>query len=682
MSNFKAFKDAVAGQFAIMQQHPLYRANVDKDKLWEAYLMNFPSGTNEVYRVRAEHDCSCCKNFVRSVGDVVAVIGGRIVSIWDAAVPGEAHYEHVSRALSAMVRNAPIKDKFLHYERSAGQDKSFEQLTEVGGVPRPQNADIKTWEHFFVNIAPVHLAKKDDIPTLLAKERESKNVLLRALTEIDAGTVDTVLELVAQGSLYRGDEHLFALNAFRELQKKFVATAAYDRDTFAWEVADTRVVPESVSRIRNTAIGTLLVDLAKGEDMESAVKSFEAKVAPANYRRPTSLVTKAMVDKARKDVEALGLTSALSRRHATKNDITVNNILFVDRSGAISAAPDAFGDLHVEDARKLGRVEEVNIEKFLADVLPGARSVEVLLENRHAPNLVSLIAPDDPTAGRMFKWDNLFSWSYNGEMADSIRERVKAAGGSVTGDLCCRLAWDYADDLDFHMLEPGKYSIFFPNKRRLSPCGGMLDLDANGGDGQRPDPAENIFYADRRKMAEGVYTLSVNNFARRSNGRGFTVEIEFDGQTHSIAHDKVLRTGDTTIVAKIKYDRKEGFSIVESLPGSQASKELWGLRTQAYHPVSMVMLSPNRWDDGPVGNKHYMFMVDGCVNGGEARGFFNEFLRQDLDKHRKVLEMVGGKLKVAGPEGQLSGLGFSSTARNSLVCRVRGSFTRVIKVAF
>ncbi len=429
MGNFKALKNAVAGQFAVMQQHPLYRSSVDKDELWTIYLGSFPTGTNEVYRERTEHDCSCCKNFVRTMGDVIAVIGGRIVSIWDAAVPGEPHYERVSRTLSQRVRSLPIRDKFLHYERSAGQDKSFEQLT-AGELPG--TTDVKTWEHFFVNIAPVHLAKKDDIPTLLAKERESKNMLLRALTEIDAGTVDTVLELIAQGSLYRGEEHLFALNAFRELQNRFAATAAEGRDAFAWEAAVDRATPESASRIRNTAIGTLLVDLAKGEDMESAVKSFEAKVAPANYRRPTSLVTKAMVDKARKDVEALGLTSALSRRHATKNDITVNNILFVDRSGAISAAPDAFGDLHVEDARKLGRVEEVNIEKFLADVLPGARSVEVLLENRHAPNLVSLIAPDDPTAGRMFKWDNLFSWSYNGEMADSIRERVKAAGGSCS----------------------------------------------------------------------------------------------------------------------------------------------------------------------------------------------------------------------------------------------------------
>jgi hypothetical protein len=31
---------------------------------------------------------------------------------------------------------------------------------------------------------------------------------------------------------------------------------------------------------------------------------------------------------------------------------------------------------------------------------------------------------------------------------------------------------------------------------------------------------------------------------------------------------------------------------------------------------------------------------------------------------------------------QLSGLGFSSTQRNSVLCRVSGSFSRVIKIVF
>lgn len=83
-----------------------------------------------------------------------------------------------------------------------------------------------------------------------------------------------------------------------------------------------------------------------------------------------------------------------------------------------------------------------------------------------------------------------------------------------------------------------------------------------------------------------------------------------------------------------------------------------------------------------MGNKHFFFMLDGCANETKARGFFNEFLRSDLDKHRKVIEMVGSKMLTDNSEKQLSGLGFSSTQKNSLFCKVTGSFTRVVNIVF
>ena len=94
------------------------------------------------------------------------------------------------------------------------------------------------------------------------------------------------------------------------------------------------------------------------------------------------------------------------------------------------------------------------------------------------------------------------------------------------------------------------------------------------------------------------------------------------------------------------------------------------------------MLSPNCWDLQKNGNLHYFFMLDRCLNDGKARGFFNEFLTQALDEHRKVFEMVGTKMKTEESTNQLSGLGFSSTQRNSLLCRVKGSFNRVVKINF
>lgn len=83
-----------------------------------------------------------------------------------------------------------------------------------------------------------------------------------------------------------------------------------------------------------------------------------------------------------------------------------------------------------------------------------------------------------------------------------------------------------------------------------------------------------------------------------------------------------------------------------------------------------------------VGNKHYFFILDGCKNPSPVRGFFNEYLRSELSQDRKTFEMLANKMKAPYSDNQLSGLGFSSTIRNSVICKVTGSFTRTIKVNF
>jgi hypothetical protein len=670
--NFEILKTAVAKQFDLMQKHPLYRVAIERDAIWESYLGSFPPGTNELYRERTEHDCACCRNFVKNIGNVVALINGKLESVWDVSVPAEPGYQVVADRLSSMVKDAPIANTFLHFEPTAGSKPNFEQLT----------TGVKRWEHFFVNINPKFVTKGADIPSALAVPRTAHDTLLRALETITTEAIDTVLDLIGQGSLYRGDDHKFAVNAFATKKREYDRLRV-SKDLFVW--TNLEGTPGSVSGIRNTSIGTLLVDLSEGKDIEQAVASFEAMVAPQNYKRPTALVSKAMIEKAKTKLNELGLTSALERRYATIDDLTINNILFANRQAKKVINGDVFDDLVASTsakAKSLDKIEEVTIEKFLSDILPRVDTIEVLLENRHSTNLVSLIAPVDPTAGSMFKWDNKFSWSYNGEMADSIKERVKQAGGSVEGDLCCRLAWDYTDDLDFHMHEPDGGHIYFSNRRSISRCGGMLDVDANGIDGNRPNPVENIFYANKAKMKEGIYRLVVNNFSRRSDGVGFEVEIEFGGQKLNFVYDKVLRGSSNVDVAKIKYTKVGGFEIVESMPSTQSSKTTWGLPTQTFHMVNVVMMSPNFWDEQGVGNKHYFFMLDGCTNDGTARGFFNEFLKEEMTPHRKVLEIVGSKMKVKESPHQLSGIGFSSTQKNTLTCRVKGSFTRTIKITF
>jgi hypothetical protein len=87
-------------------------------------------------------------------------------------------------------------------------------------------------------------------------------------------------------------------------------------------------------------------------------------------------VTKAMVAKAQATVAELGLTTALERRYATLDDITVRNILFADR--AVKRAMNVFEEISAGasvDVKKLGKVEEVSIAEFISKVLPTANSL-------------------------------------------------------------------------------------------------------------------------------------------------------------------------------------------------------------------------------------------------------------------------------------------------------------------
>lgn len=668
--DFSEIKLAVEKQFKRMTHHHLFRTGTDKDAMWTTYLTSFPEGSNPVFRKRTEHDCSCCRQFIRTIGNVVAVMDGKLTTIWDVKIADPA-YQAVASAMAEIVKSSEINNKFLHTEGNVGTDRNRED-TEHG---------VKTWEHFFLQVPNSRVVKGEEIGPKLSDSRATHDVLLRGLKELKLDAIKTTLELIDQNSLYRGEEHKFAVGTFHNLKVEFDKLPEPARDPFVWnKIGD---LAGSVSRLLNTSIGTLISDLSNGRDMESAVRVFESMVAPANYKRPTALVTKSMIENAKKTIGDLGLTSALERRFATLQDITVNNILYANRNAKTTMTGNVFDDITPKEKPKtFDKVEEVGIEKFLSDIVPKAETIELLVENRLTNHFVSLIAPTDPDAGLMFKWDNRFGWSYSGDFADSIRERVKKAGGNVTGDLCCRLAWFNRDDLDFHMVEPG-HEIYFMNKRQRSPSGGMLDVDMNAGSGETREPVENIYYESMRTMREGSYKLFVHQFAQRElKDIGFEVEIDIKGTLHRFSYDRAVKTNEKVIVAQFKYTRDGGVEILSSLPSRTVSKKVWNVDTENFHKVNVLMFSPNHWDGHGVGNRHYFFMLEGCQNDGTARGFYNEFLRGDLDQHRKVLEIVGSKMRADESPDQLSGLGFSSTQHNHAIVRVTGAFTRTVRVNF
>lgn len=679
--SFVTMRDSLIAHFNQITKdaNNVFVVNVDKDEMWNLYLDSFPKGTNEIYRKRREHDCSCCRSFIKAIGNVVVIKNSKITTIWDFNAEDPVYQPSID-ALNAFIKSKTVTDVFLSKFNRIGSEHTFEKL---------EDGSIKTWEHFYLQL-PGRFVNNSykSIPDLQGDFRDTKNVFKRSLDEITEDSVLTVLELISSNSLYRGEEWKAVLEKFLQYKRKYMALSEADKDNYTWENSAT--AGNVIGRIRNHSIGTLLVNISEDMDLDLAVRKYEQIVAPANYRRTKAIFTKKMLDDAKNTIEELGYMDSLARRYATLDDITVNNILFSNKDSAkrISGA-SVFDEMEKEIAvnpKKFNKVEEVPIEKFISDVLPAARELEVLFENKHSSNLVSLIAPVNKDSKTMFKWNNNFGWSYAGNITDSqIRENVKSAGGKIDGVLRFSIQWNECGtdncDLDAHCIEPNNHEIYFGTDKKpdRSSMGGQLDVDIIQPWGKVA--VENITWGDLSKMKNGVYRFMVNQYSGAVK-KGFRAEIEFDGQIYSFDYNKPMRSGETVRVADVTL--KDGvFTIKEYITSSMSAKSIWGITTNQFVPVSVMCYSPNYWDEqNGIGNKHYFFMLKDCINDEAPNGFFNEYLKQELVQHKRVFEALGSKMKVEPSDDQLSGLGFSSTKRNELIVKVKGNTERVMKIKF
>jgi hypothetical protein len=637
----------------------IFQVNVDREKIWEIYLSGFSEDRKQ------HNNCNCCKSFLRQYGGMVFIDDkNNRTSLWDFE-PQEEEFAKSVELLRKYVNSLEIANVFA---------------CDVAKIGTAHNFDLKRdvqWSHYNLNV-PMQFVKSS-VDAFLGQKRDDKNTFERALKELTVDSVETVLEVIDQGSLYRGNE-------FKRLLQKFInQKIAYDkvakgkRSAFCWRVSDS--LDKSICRIRNSAIGTLLVDLSEGKDLDRALAAFERVVAPARYKRPKAIVTKKTIESAEKRLEELGLKDSLRRRQLLDSDVSVEDVIFVDRTKELT--DDVFSSLKesiLVNPKSLKKVEEVSIGDFIKNIVPNAKSIKALVEKKHFSNLVSLVGAEDKDSPTMFKWGNNFSWSYAGDFADSIKERVKAKGGKVDGDVRVSLSWFNHDDLDLHCIEKG-HEIFYMNKGRKSPSGGVLDVDMNAGYGESRTPVENICWANSRTMKDGEYKIFVKNFCSRDQKDfGFEVEIEILGELYNFEFESSPRYHEKKPIRSIIVEGGE-ISVKGNAKTSVTSSEKWGVKSNYFTPVKMITTSPNHWG-GEVGNKHYIFILDGCQTDEKIRPFFNEFLKEELLKEKRVFEVLGDKMKVDSVEGGLSGIGFSETKRESILFEVEGKFKRVVRVNF
>lgn len=688
IDNFQAFSKVTAATFQEILGYgkdAVFVVDVEGDALYEKYLAAFPEGTNPVFQKRTEHDCGCCRQFIRRVGNVVAVDkSGNVHTVWDDAAKKAKlePYTVVATALRDVVRNAKITDIFR-----VGKNET----TFGNAVTRSMIGErAKEWHHFYTGvIAKEWCSATPDADRGVA--RTTVQVFERGLSELSIEAIDTVLSLIEGNNLYRGEEHKASVVQFRKAKLAYSEKAGRDREVFTWTNAHG-----PASRFRNTVIGTLVTDISNGEDLEKAVKMFESKVAPQNYKRTSAVITPMMIKKAMEVIDNLGLQQALERRFARIDDVSVNDVLWVD-STVKSAMKGGLGDMLLQHAAKSqvvtvdeDKAESISMEDFMQKILPKVSTMEVLFKNSHQGNLVSLTAPVHAEPKQLFKWNNDFAWSYHGNIADSdLRKAVQARGGRVDGVFRFSHSWNYdrrnASLMDLHVFMPGstigrelrQVNDHYGNGQRVGwnarkhlSSGGVQDVDYVEAAPVGYVPVENITFPELNRMPQGDYICKIHNWnLRPPTEGGFRAEIEFGGQVYAYEHLKPLGQKEWVTVATVTL-KNGAFTIQHHLPCGSLTQEKWGMNTEQYVKVNAVTLSPNYWGENHVGNRHYIFLLEGAKNDEPTRGIYNEFLHSRLEEHRKVFEIIGDKTKCQPTEGQLSGLGFSSTKKDNVIIKV------------
>lgn len=687
----------------------LFRVELTGQQVWDLYLNSFPEEQNPVFRDPGSsvHNCNHCKNFIRRYGNIVSVDEDYNTETM-FNVEADEEFANTAKVLTAAIKASKITEVFfetfnelnsLPYGACTKANNTFKLGVDVNhkrytkeeaekfGVVKPNEIRTFNHMHLFLGKAFVDTTGKS-VESIMGNYRDAKNVFQRAMETIPLDTLKLVRDLIKQGSLLDGQTHLHKIEQIIPLKAEYDNLAATQRENWLW----VKSFNLPFAKLRNELIGVLCSELAEGEELNKACQAWNKRVDPANYMKATAPITQKQIQEAKEFVEANGYTSAFNRRFATIDDIKVSEILHAN-AGTGSVNPvsvfDGVKPTHSRHKRsEFAGVQEVTIEGFMKDILPTCTSVEAFLANDHQSNMVSLTTAAED-AKQIFKWDNPYSWTFEGNLAgkSQIKEAVKNAGGRVDGVLRFSMIWNDGDgtdnsDLDAWCAQPDKVKIGYSegyrrdSGNRKTTCSGQLDLDNSHPGGKLA--IENIYFSDLKKMKDGIYKFWVNQYSDRGS-QGFKAEIEFDGEMYVYEYNNPVRA-NVQVAEVTLQDGK--FTIKHLLPESESSKEVYGLETNKFHKVNLVCLSPNHWGTNNVGNKHYFFMLGGCKSPTAIRGFHNENLLPELAQHRKVLEVLGATNMIESTEGQLSGLGFNATVRDELVVKLQGTHKRIVKIKF
>lgn len=661
----------------------LYVVNVPGKDLWDLYLNSFKDA--KVFRdpESNEHNCNCCRHWFYRYAPIVAIKDNEIISLFDIEVDEEyaPSFEAVRNAIhSSTIGNLFTEDSAFCTKEKGGEFYIFgtpknikiysEEEANKFGVVRPNIA--YTFEHYFLKCPQKYVNRN------IRSKRDDFTVTKRALEEFSIDLYDLVLEFIDQNSIINSTQYVGMLRAMKKLKEEYDQQT--NKDIFLWKKLDSIENP----RFRNSVIGTLFIELNEGKNIEEAIKAYNYKVDPVNYMKASAPISQRQINEAFKFAQENGYESAFNRRFATMTDIETSDIIHMSGESDIKAVSifDTLVPTNPTTPTNFDKAQSIKIDDFIKNILPKTKNLKVYLTNKLLKNLVALTAPAKKDSKSIFNWSNNFSWTYVNNLTgvSQLSEEVKKAGGVIDVPFRFSIMWNEDGrsivDLDAHCVTP-RGEILYCNK---TVDGGRLDVDMIN---PPTTGVENIYWQDLSTLRDGQYIFAIYNYNGRRN-KNAKAELVWQDEVFKFHIKDEIESGHPIKLATLIIKNSQ---LVESelntkyLVDSEAVvKTKWSLKTQQFHKVNLMCLSPNYWSDNK-GNKHYFFMLEDCKSEDTLRGFHVENLKADLKPHRKVLEILAFKTQIEPDptKDQLCGLGFNATIADELIAMADN---KIIKIEF
>jgi hypothetical protein len=667
---YKDFELAIKNNFTkiVTKDTPVFKVNVDPEKLWEAYLLNLPKDAQEHYT------CNACKAFISKYGKLVTMNEDGIMesAVWlDINIPD--FFKPSVNALRKLVNESKTNGIFIATEKILG--------TPITGV----------WTHLYVEVPNelINRSRTKSAGQIMAEKLEEYRMLSRSIEKFSDEVVNKVVILAESETLYRGEKVLENAKWFKQL-KEDISKCKNDtiKENLIWYYVAK--APKGFAHVNSSMIGTLLSDMVDGLSTPSIIARYNDKMN--TYMRSQTAPTAGAIQQAEKIIEDLGLADSLERRFAEYNEIPneqklwenkniVTETIVTKKKGVFAGIAPKNKSTNISDDLNLP-ITTMTYSKFERTILPSATNLEVKITD---PNhLMALVTAKYPDSENILQWNNSFSWYYHGGIDAEMRRRLTEYNAKIeNNEIRCSLMWDGPTDLDLHCQSPDGTHMYYPHGSRKDSYGGYLDLDMNGMDKKSNTPVENMRWIT---APEGHYKFYVHNYSERGNysiGTPFKVELEIAGNIYHY-EGKPLKNNNKEIVFEFDYKNKQ----VLNLTGAQsttATIEDWNI-SKEFIKVNAIINSPNLWEEQKVIHvgSHIFFILEEVkdLSEGKGRGFFNETLKSELHEIRKTLEAYTAQTPIEGADkASACGVGYSIGNDWNLILKVTsGNSSRLIKI--